>query len=90
MKYVNADDIFPKQLLIEMQKYAQGQIIYIPKHKNNHKKWGESSGNRNYIYNRNKEIYERFMEGETTHELAERFSLSLDSIKKIVYSKKSV
>lgn len=89
MKYRNADSIFPKKLLIEIQKYAQGQIVYIPKPKGHRKKWGENSGNRAYINYRNEEICEKFSSGSTIEQLAEEFYLSVYSIKKIVYSRRS-
>jgi len=41
MKYVNADQIFPQALLMEIQKYVHGELVYIPKPKRLHKKWGE-------------------------------------------------
>ena len=31
MKYENARDILPAKLLAEVQKYAEGKVIYIPK-----------------------------------------------------------
>ena len=30
MKYINAADILPEVLVQEIQKYVNGQIIYIP------------------------------------------------------------
>ena len=30
MKYVNAMEILPKELISEIQKYVEGNIIYIP------------------------------------------------------------
>ena len=30
MKYVNASEILPKELISEIQKYVEGNIIYIP------------------------------------------------------------
>ena len=87
MKYVNADNVFPEHLLIEMQKYIQGEIVYIPKPKGIRKKWGENSGNREYLNLRNKEICEKFNSGLKIDQLAEEFCLSVYSIRKIVYSK---
>ncbi len=40
MKYKNAQDIFPDELLKEIQKYADGETIYIPKIQAK-KQWGE-------------------------------------------------
>jgi len=31
MKYVNASNILPKKLIAEIQKYVQGETLYIPK-----------------------------------------------------------
>lgn len=33
MKYVKATTVFPEELLVEIQKYVQGETIYIPKQK---------------------------------------------------------
>lgn len=87
MKYVNADSVFPEHLLKELQKYAQGELIYIPIPEGGRKKWG-SSGSREKLHRRNLEIYEKFNAGLTIDELSYEFCLSLDSIKKIIYSKK--
>ncbi|WP_240903896.1 CD3324 family protein [Chengkuizengella sediminis] len=72
MKYVNANEVFPKELIIEMQKYAQGQIVYIPKPEGNHKKWGENSGNRQFLKQRNQTIREEFKKGATIIGLSDR------------------
>lgn len=88
MKYVNADSIFPGELLNEIQKYINDGLVYIPKPKNLHKRWGENSGSRKELNLRNDEIRQKFLEGDTIDQLSNRFCLSSDSIKKIVYSKK--
>ena len=46
MRYLNASDILPDELLREIQKYTQGEAIYIPREQER-RKWGESSGSRN-------------------------------------------
>lgn len=33
MKYIKATTILPEELLVEIQKYVQGETIYIPKQK---------------------------------------------------------
>ena len=88
MKYVNADVILPEDLLKEVQKYVQGGMVYIPTPERSRKKWGENSGIRAYLKQRNDEIRRSFSAGETIEELTGRFCLSCESIKKIVYSKK--
>ncbi|KOR88828.1 CD3324 family protein [Paenibacillus solani] len=87
MKYINADIILPEELLKEVQKYVQGGMVYIPKPEGLRKRWGENSGSRLYLKNRNQEIRRLFGNGTTIDELSAQFCLSCDSIKKIVYSK---
>lgn len=87
MKYVNADIIFPDELLKEIQKYIHGSMIYIPTPEGQRKKWGENSGSRKRLSMRNETIRQQYIEGATIDELSDRFCLSNDSIKKIIYSK---
>lgn len=87
MKYENAKDILPEHLLLEVQKYAGGKLLYIPV-ENETKSWGEASGYRQKLLKRNVMISNRYQAGATLSELAEEYFLSLDSIKKIVYGKK--
>ncbi|MBE9914964.1 hypothetical protein G8C92_13050 [Paenibacillus donghaensis] len=87
MKYINADEIFPSELLEEIQKYVHGKTIYIPKAKGSRKKWGEKNGNRALLQQRNDQIREQYAEGASIGELAARFYLSYESIRKIIYSK---
>lgn len=84
MKYRNATHVLPDELLKEIQKYAAGEAIYIPKVQEK-KKWGESSGARNFYNERNKKICEEFDSGTSIENLAEKYGLSVDSIKRIVY-----
>ncbi|MCR5278011.1 MAG: hypothetical protein K6E19_01090 [Lachnospiraceae bacterium] len=87
MKYENAKDILPASLLEEVQKYAEGKAIYIPK-REKAKGWGEASGYREKLNKRNALICGRYAAGDGIMELAEQFFLSPESVKKIVYGKK--
>ena len=87
MKYVKAETILPGDLVREIQKYIQGEYLYIPSQLETRKKWGEKSGNRVLIQNRNKDIRSKYASGYKIKDLAEEFFLSEDSIKKIIYSK---
>ncbi|MTI70339.1 MAG: hypothetical protein FH751_08840 [Firmicutes bacterium] len=86
MGYKKADSIFPKHLLDEIQKYVQGEYVYIPSN-SSRKRWGEKSGARKELVKRNNKIRKEFKEGKTIEELANQFYLSINTIKKIVYSK---
>ena len=87
MKYVKADNVLPPSLVSEIQKYVQGETIYIPKPKSEHLKWGSRSGTRRVMDERNAEIRTAFRNGKTIHELADDHYLSSETIKKIVYQK---
>ncbi len=87
MKYENAGDILPAKLLEEVQKYAAGKLIYIPK-KEKTKGWGEASGYRDKLNKRNAAICSRYSSGCSIMEIAEEFFLSPETIKKLVYGKK--
>lgn len=87
MKYKNASHVLPDKLLKEIQKYVAGEVIYIPKPEEK-KKWGEGSGARQFYKERNEKIQEDYQKGMTMDELMEKYALSLESIRRIIYRKK--
>ena len=87
MKYENAKDVLPAKLLEEVQKYAEGKVIYIPRTEKG-RGWGEASGYRDKLKKRNALICSRYSAGQSIFELAEEFFLSPETIKKLVYGKK--
>ena len=87
MKYVNATTVLPENLILEIQKYIQGETIYIPKPEATYQKWGTRSGGRKLIDERNASIKNAFKSGTAIDQLAENYFLSIETIKKIVYSK---
>lgn len=89
MKYENGEDIFPEQLLKQIQKYVSGKLVYIPSG-DKKRTWGETSGYKQYLHERNLNIRSKFYEGTSIEQLSDEYYLSFDSIKKIVYSKKEV
>ncbi len=87
MSYLRADLIFPDELLAEIQKYVQDGLVYIPKPKKLHKKWGENSGGREVMEQRNLQIKMKFRNRHSLEELADEYGLSVDTVKRIVYKK---
>lgn len=87
MKYENASEVLPEPLLQELRKYAAGKLLYIPLAEEK-KAWGEVSGYRQLLIKRNQFIVNKFLHGNEIHELSKEFSLSEETIKKIVYSRK--
>ena len=84
MKYKKASDILPDKLLREVQKFIEGETLYIPKGKER-KKWGENSGGRRFYKERNEEIRNKYFHKVSIEELAEEYGLSYETIRKIVY-----
>ncbi len=87
MKYVNANMIFPEELVAQLQQYLPGGYVYIPEPKEKHKSWGELSGYRQELDRRNEKIRQEFSRGESLTHLAERYYLSVYAIRKIIYQK---
>ena len=83
MKYVNAADVLPRELLLEVSKYAGGKLLYVPT-LNKKCSWGEKSGSRQYFRERNRRIKEQFQGGKSLDELAKEFGLSRETIKRIL------
>ena len=84
MKYVNAAEILPDQLLKELQRYADGEVLYIPK-VSGRKGWGTISGSRMFYQERNEEIKRLYKAGYSLDILVERYHLAYSTIRKIVY-----
>ncbi|MED1205741.1 CD3324 family protein [Heyndrickxia acidicola] len=87
MKYVKATSVLPESLISEIQKYVQGETIYIPKQSTSREKWGSKSGTRRFLKSRNATIKNAYSDGTALTELADKYCLSVETIKKIVYSK---
>ena len=85
MKYRNASEILPDELLKELQKYTSGEIIYVPSN-NERKKWGELTGARKYYSQRNEEIRDKFFRLKVPlWKLCDEYGLSEDTIRNICY-----
>lgn len=88
MKYINANKVLPEKLIMEIQKYVQGETLYIPKRETEYQKWGTLSGGRQLLDHRNAAIRTSFINGSSIQQLAKEYYLSSETIKKIVYSHK--
>ena len=84
MKYKNAKDILPDRLLRELQEYISGGVLYVPS--GDKKQWGENSGARQYYKQRNNEIRASYEAGDSTEQLASRYQLTEEAIRKILFS----
>lgn len=88
MNYVNAKDVLPTHLLEQVQEHAGGTLLYVPQKETEGIPWGERSGYRKYLEKRNRMMVNKFRYGISIRELAAEYSLSEETVKKIVYSRK--
>lgn len=84
MSYTNAKNLLPQGLLKELQKYIQGELIYIPKNEDSRVPWGHNNGTRKNIKKRNETILKSYESGYSVKVLTETYNLSEDSIRKII------
>jgi Mor family transcriptional regulator len=84
MRYINAQDIFPNDVLAVMQQFIDGAYIYVPKKPDNRKKWGENTRSKIETQERNEKIYAKYKCGIGVNELAAEYFLSDKSIQRII------
>jgi len=85
MKYRNASEILPDELLKQLQKFASGELLYIPSGKGR-KKWGTDTGARRYYEQRNDEIRHKYFQDKVPiDKLCEEYSLSDETVRRILY-----
>ena len=82
MRYKNAKDILPTDILALIQQYADGEYIYIPR--KTRKPWGQSTNSKTETRVRNEKIYEQYKSGRKVSELAAEHFLSEKSIERII------
>lgn len=84
MRYRNAGEILPAELLSELQKYAEGELVYVPGRRKRKAGWGTRNGSRELYALRNRQIARSYGKGESVEEIARRHFLSKDSVRKII------
>ena len=89
MSSVNAKDVLPEKLVKEIQKYIDGQLIYIPRKSENSLLWGEKNCTKEKLAERNQMIVNRYYSGKTIAELSEVYFLSEKRIRGIVHEYES-
>lgn len=82
MKYKNANDVLPEELLVLIQEYIQGEYIYVPvrdKHTTE-----IPTDYKTELGKRDAHIYTKYLEGMSNKRLAQLYNLSESSIRRIV------
>ena len=89
MSYVNAEDVLPKILVEEIQKYVDGQLIYVPRKNENLLSWGEKNGTKEKMAERNQTIVKNYYSGHSIEELSAMYYLSEKRIQGIIHEYES-
>lgn len=88
MGYIRAEDVLPFEVLTLVQKYVEGQMLYVPKRNSKRNKWGSLSGTKRSLECRNNQICEDYQAGNSAQFLADKYFLSVKSIQKIIKDNK--
>jgi Mor family transcriptional regulator len=87
LRYVNAKEVLPPDILALVQEYSGGALIYVPKKDDDKIGWGQKNGTRAQVHLRNCDILDAYRKGASICELMLEYCLSEASIRKILYSK---
>lgn len=88
VKYFNVQEILPENIIKEIQTYIDGEFIYIPRKNGNQKSWGEKSGIKRSLKDRNSTIFKKYNDGLFVRNLAKEYFLSEQSIRRIIREEK--
>ena len=84
MGYKRTTSILPPELIHQIQKYVDGEYLYIPRITENRKNWGDNTNTRQTLALRNEEIFHKYQGGATVSCLAEEYHISTQGIYKIL------
>ena len=82
MKYKNARNVLPDELIEMIQEYVQGEYVYIPIRDKSITEI--STEYKTELEKRNMHIYTKYLEGLSNKRLAEIYNLSESSIRRII------
>ncbi len=84
MSYIKADEILPEKLIRQIQEYADGVSIYIPRKPGARRAWGQETDYKAELKARNDRIRCDYAAGESVTALSRRYHLSEKSIRRIL------
>ena len=73
---IKAEQILPEELIRQIQEYADGVYIYIPRKPGTRHAWGQETGYKAELKIRNDHIRSDYAAGESVTELSRRYHLS--------------
>lgn len=84
MSYIKAEKVLPEDLIRQIQEYADGVYIYIPRKPGTRHSWGQETAYRAELRERNDCIRADFIAGASVLELSRKYHLSEKSIRRIL------
>ena len=84
MGYIRAEEILPIEIIQLIQQYVDGKNIYIPRKSSCRQAWGTGTQIKQELLKRDKQIYDEYLAGSNTAELACKYYLSKKSIQRIL------
>ena len=91
MSYPKIYEVLPKDIILQIQDYIEGEVIYIPKRSENKKSWGDCTDTKEILSLRNKKIYYDYCDGISVQQLAQKYFLAEKSIQRIIrYEKNNI
>ena len=84
MSYIKAEKILPEELIRQIQEYADGVYIYIPRKPGTRHKWGQETDYKAELKARNDGIRSDHAAGVSVQTLSRRYHLSEKSIRRIL------
>ena len=87
MSYIKAEEILPEELIRQIQEYIDGAYIYIPRKPGTRHIWGQETGYKAELKERNDQIRKDYAAGTCIPVLSRKYHLSEKSIRRILQKK---
>ena len=87
MSYIKAEEIQPEELIRQIQEYADGVYIYIPRKPGTRHLWGQETDYKAELKLRNDRIRSDYAAGTSVVALSCKYHLSEKSIRRILQKK---
>ena len=84
MSYIKAEEILPEELIRQIQEYADGVYIYIPRKQGTRHPWGQETDYKAELNARNDRIRSDYAAGVSVMALSRKYHLSEKSIRRIL------
>lgn len=89
MRYLKAQNVLPNEIISIIQQFVDGEFVYIPRKFGEQRSWGEKSGTKDSLKERNAQIFGEYVNGSTVADLSQSYYLSEQSIRRIISQEKS-